>query len=146
MTIQKLTIIICSISLLNGCSNDDDAIEEISYEIIEERSLSYSDEAQIEKQYIVFESENEWLNFIPIIESVNPYQAEDLKNMDFNFTSEDLIIVIGEFFNSCCTQITINRVYRKNKNVIVDFEESKPGMLGALSQAYVVLKIPKANK
>lgn len=144
MNFQKLTIIICSIFLLIGCSKDE-IRDEISYEIIEENSLSYPEENKIPKNFLVFKSDNEWLNFIPEIERVNPKRAENLRNLNIDFTNYNLIIVIGEFFNYCCSEITINRVYKKGKKIIVDFEESGPGSATELSQAFLILKIRKED-
>lgn len=93
----------------------------------------------------MFESETEWLSFIPEIERVNPHQAENLRNLNFNFTSNNLVIVIGEFFNYCCSEIKINQVYKKGGKIIVDIEESGPGSATALSQAYLILKISKGK-
>lgn len=142
MNFQKLSIIICSTFLLNACSKDEIG-DKISYEIIEENSLSYSEEDKILKNFKEFESENEWMNFLPEIERVNPNQAENLRNINFDFTSNNLIIVIGEFFNYCCSKITINRVYKSGEKIVVDFKESGPGSATALSQAYLILKIQK---
>ena len=142
MNIQKLTIIICSIFLFSSCSKEE-IKNEISYEIIEEYTLSYSEEEKIEKQFIIFESENEWLDFITHIERINPYRAENLKNINFDFSNSSLIIVIGEFFNYCCSTINIKSVYKIDERIIVDFEESGPGEATALSQAYLILKIQK---
>ena len=142
MNIQKLKIILCSIFLFCSCSKDE-IKDEISYEKIEENTLSYSDEDKIEKQFIVFESENEWLDFIPQIERVNPYRAENFRNIDIDFSNYDLIIVIGEFFNYCCSKINIKSVHRIDNKTIVDFEETGPGEATALSQAYLILKIKK---
>ena len=142
MNIQKLTIILCSIFLFSSCSKDE-IKDEISYEIIQENTLSYSDEEKIERQFIVFESENEWLDFIPQIERVNPYRAENLKNINFDFSNSNLIIVIGEFFNYCCSTINIKSVYKIDERIIVDFEETGPGEATALSQAYLILKTQK---
>ena len=53
---------------------------EIAYDIILKNSLSYSDDNQIPKQFKVFENDDDWNNFIPEIERVNPTRAEALKN------------------------------------------------------------------
>jgi len=139
---KNLILIICSILLFTGCSKEE-STDQIAYEIIDESSLSYDEEDKIPKQFIVFENENDWNDFIPEIERVNPYQAEKLKNLNFDFTSNDLIIVIGKFFNYCCSEIKINKVYKKDGKTMVDFEESGPGMATALSQAYLILEVQK---
>ena len=144
MNIPKLTIIFCSLFLFNSCSKDE-IINDISYEVIEEGHLSYYEENTIPKQFKVFENENEWLDFLPQIDRVNPHSAENLRNINIDFTNNNLIIVIGEFFNYCCSEISIKRIYKKNKEIIVDFGESGPGGYTALSQAYLILKIKKEN-
>ena len=144
MTYKNSLIIICSIFLFIGCSKEEnDNI--ISYEIILESMLSYSDQNQVLKQFKIFESEDEWNNFIPESERVNPRNAENLRNLDYDFSNHNLIIVIGRFHNYCCTKIHINRVYKKEDKVIVDFEESGPGNVAgaALSQSYLLVKIKK---
>ncbi|TVZ27338.1 hypothetical protein JM83_2374 [Gillisia sp. Hel_I_86] len=141
---KKLMIIICSIFLFLGCSKNEIG-NEISFEIIEESTLSYSDENKIPKQFKVFENENEWNGFILEIERVNPMQAENLRNPTFDFSNNNLIIVIGEFYNYCCSKITINRIYKSDGKIIVNFKESGAGPATALSQAYLLLKIPKGE-
>ncbi|QYA26136.1 hypothetical protein G3I01_11630 [Gramella sp. MT6] len=142
MKIQNMMIILFSIFLLSSCSKDE-VREGIPYEIIKDDHLSYSEEEKIQKQFKVFENENQWLDFIPEIERVNPHRAENLKNLNFDFTNNHLIIVIGEFFNYCCSQISINLIYRNGNQIIVDFEESGPRELTALSQAYLLIQIQK---
>ena len=147
MSALKLTSLLFFIFLFSGCSNDDAevVIENLSYEIIFESQLSYSRGEKIPKQYKVFTDREDWLDFIPTIEEVNPDRAENLENIDFDFTNANLIIVIGEFYNSCCTKITINQVYKRSDNIIVDFEESEPGVAAALSQTYLLIKTQKQN-
>jgi hypothetical protein len=142
MNFLKLPLVICTLILFKSCSKEE-IKDEISYEIIDENSLSYSAEEKIQKQFKVFRSETDWLDFLPQIEEVNPNQAEHLKNINFDFSNNDLIIVIGEFFNNCCSQINIRQVYRDNGRIMVDFEETGPGIATALSQAYLILKIKK---
>ncbi|TXD92671.1 hypothetical protein [Gillisia hiemivivida] len=128
--------------LFINCSKEETR-DRISYEIIHENSLSYSEENKIPKQFKVFENENEWNIFIPEIERVNPNQAEILKNLNFDFINNNLIIVIGEYFFYCCSEITIVGVYNNREKVTVDFYESGPGELTAVSQAILILKIKK---
>ncbi|WP_155827858.1 hypothetical protein [Gillisia sp. JM1] len=128
--------------LFINCSKEETR-DRISYEIIHENSLSYSEENKIPKQFKVFENENEWNIFIPEIERVNPNQAEILKNLNFDFINNNLIIVIGEYFFYCCSEITIVGVYNNREKVSVDFYESGPGELTAVSQAILILKIKK---
>ncbi|RKS42498.1 hypothetical protein BC962_3287 [Gillisia mitskevichiae] len=139
---KNLIFLVCSILLFIGCSKEE-TTDQIAYEIIDESTLSYDEENKIPKQFLVIENENDWNDFIPEIERVNPNQAEKLKNLNFDFTSNDLIIVIGEFFNYCCSKIKINKVYKKDGKTMVDFEESGPGMATALSQAYLILEVQK---
>lgn len=147
MSALKLASLLFFIFLFSGCSSDDAevVIDNLSYEIIFESQLSYSRGEKIPKQYKVFTDREDWLDFIPTIEEVNPDRAENLENIDFDFTNANLIIVIGEFYNSCCTKITINQVYKRSDNIIVDFEESEPGVAAALSQTYLLLKTQKQN-
>lgn len=139
---KNLILIVCLISLFLGCSKEE-INDQISYNIIDESSLSYDEEIKIQKQFIAFENENDWNEFIPEIERVNPNQAEKLRNLNFDFINNDLIIVIGEFFNYCCSEIKIDSVYRKDGKTMVDFEESRSGMAAAVSQAYLILAVPK---
>jgi hypothetical protein len=142
MTFKNIIMIIGLMFLFINCSKEETR-DRISYEIIHENSLSYSEENKIPKQFKVFENENEWNIFIPEIERVNPNQAEILKNLNFDFINNNLIIVIGEYFFYCCSEITIVGVYNNREKVTVDFYESGPGELTAVSQAILVLKIKK---
>ncbi|CAM4282642.1 hypothetical protein GIHI108528_13375 [Gillisia hiemivivida] len=142
MTFKNIIMIIGLMFLFINCSKEETR-DRISYEIIHENSLSYSEENKIPKQFKVFENENEWNIFIPEIERVNPNQAEILKNLNFDFINNNLIIVIGEYFFYCCSEITIVGVYNNREKVTVDFYESGPGELTAVSQAILILKIKK---
>ncbi len=142
MTFKNIIMIIGLMFLFINCSKEETR-DRISYEIIHENSLSYSEENKIPKQFKVFENENEWNIFIPEIERVNPNQAEILKNLNFDFINNNLIIVIGEYFFYCCSEITIVGVYNNREKVSVDFYESGPGELTAVSQAILILKIKK---
>ncbi|MCL6217905.1 hypothetical protein [Zunongwangia pacifica] len=145
MSIDKLVPILFLILLFTSCATDDAevVIENLSYDVFFENQLSYSEGEKIPKQYQLFTNREDWLAFIPTIERVNPDRAENLRNIEFDFANNNLIIVIGQFFNSCCTKISISRIYKRNDNLIVEFEESEPGMLAALSQTYLLLKTPK---
>jgi len=142
MNYKNLIKIICAIFLFISCSKEENG-NRISYEIIQDSFFSYSEEEKILEQFKVFRNENEWNNFILEIDRINSTQTENLKNLVFDFTNNNLIIVIGEFYNYCCSEITINGVYENSKKITVDFDESGPGELTALSQAYLILKIKK---
>lgn len=139
MNIHKIVVIFFSI-LLIGCSKEE-IDKRVSYQIIEEGNLSYTEEI-IPKQFVVFENEKDWMEFLPQIEERNPSQAENLENLDFDFNNNSLILIIGEFYNNCCSSITINKVYRDENNLKVEFQETGPGLATALSQAFLVLRVP----
>ena len=145
MTAYKFSPLLLLLFLFLGCSNDDAevVIENLSYEVFFENHLSYSEQEKIPKQYQVFKNQKDWLKFIPTIEKVNPDRAKYLKKIEFDFGNDNLVIVIGENFSYCCSQITINQFYRRNNKIIADFEESGPGLAAAFSQAYLLLKTPK---
>ena len=142
MSYSQHIALVCSIFLFIGCSQEENA-SQISYEIIQEAYFSYSVEEKIPSQFRVFRNEDEWDNFIQEIDRIDATQTENLKNLDFDFTNNNLIIVIGEFYNSCCSEITINAVFENNNTIRVDFSESGPGEATALSQAYLILKTKK---
>ncbi len=139
---NKLITIICSIFLFISCSKEDNG-NQISYEIIQDAFFSYPEDEKIPNRFKVIHNENEWNNFILEIDRINSTQTKNLKNLVFDFTNDDLIIVIGKFYNNCCSKITINGVYKNNDKITVDFNESGPGEATALSQAYLILKIKK---
>ncbi|MCL8009540.1 hypothetical protein M8845_19120 [Gelidibacter japonicus] len=132
------------LSLSIGCSKEDLG-DSINYEVILEDHLSYGSEETIPEQTLVFKNESDLNVFLPVIEQVNPNRAENLKNLDFDFSQNDLILVIGKYYTYCCSKITINGVYKENKNVVVKYKESGPGGFTAISQAYTVLKISKMD-
>ena len=125
-----------------GCTKEDLG-NPIAYEVILENHLSYAEVEIIPQQYLVFKHESDWNNFIPEIERVNPYQAEHLKSLNFDFYEDDLIIIIGKYYNYCCSKISVNGVYKENEIVVVKYNESRPGMATAVSQALTLLKISK---
>ena len=142
MKYRSLLILISILFLSISCDNDG-LNEQISFEILEEGNMSYSDMNKISKQYLIFENNNEWLEFIPEIEKVHSSTAERLNDLNFDFDKYDLGIVIGEFYNYCCSEITIKKVYTENNEIKIDFTESGPGGAAALSQAYIILLIEK---
>ena len=144
MDLKKFGFYIFLITLLTGCTKEDLG-NPIAYEVILENHLSYAEQALIPEQYLVFKNETDWNNFIPEIERVNPYRAEHLKGLNFDFNENNLIIIIGKYYNYCCSKISVNGVYKGNDGVLVKYKESGPGELTAVSQAYTLLKISKEN-
>lgn len=142
MTFKNIITIVGSIFLFISC-NKEDIGDKISYEIIYDSYLSYSEESKIPKQFKVFKNENEWNNFILEIERLNPYGAEILKNLNFGFLDNNLIIVIGDYYLTCCSEVTINDIYSNHGKITVNFDESGPGELNAVSQAFLILKVKK---
>jgi hypothetical protein len=132
------------LTLWTGCSKEDLG-NPIAYEMILESHLSYVEEEIIPEQYLVFKNESDWNNFIPEIGQANPYTAENLKTLNFDFNQNNLIIIIGKYYNYCCSKIRINGVYKGNDAIFVKYKESGPGELTAVSQAYTILKISKEN-
>lgn len=140
MNYRNLLILISILFLSFSCDKDD-IEEQISFEIIEEGNMSYSDLDKISKQYLVFKDNIEWIEFIPEIEKIHPSTADKFRDLEFDFENYDLAIVIGEFYNYCCSEITIEKVYLENREIKIDFSENGPGGFAALSQAYIILKI-----
>lgn len=140
-------IILCSIflSLSTGCSTEEDFGDPINYEVIIESHLSYGNEETIPEQTLAFKNESDWNNFIPVIEQVNPSRAEKLKNLDFNFNENNLILIIGKYYTYCCSEINIHGVYKESDGVVVKYDESGPGAATAISQAYSLLKISRED-
>ena len=130
------------LSLSIGCSKEDLGVP-INYEVVLENHLSYDSEEIIPEQTLVFNNEIDLNNFLPVIERVNPYRADKLKNLDFDFSQNNLILIIGKHYTYCCSKININGVYKENKGVVVKYKETGPGVATAISQAYTVLKISK---
>lgn len=129
---------------LTGCTKEDLG-NPIAYEVILENHLSYSEQAIIPEQYLVFKNETDWNNFIPEIELVNPNLDEHFKSLNFDFIENNLVIIIGKYYNTCCSKISVNGVYNGIEDVVVKYKESGPGELNAVSQAYTLLKISKEN-
>ncbi|MCM4161773.1 hypothetical protein FHG64_18080 [Antarcticibacterium flavum] len=132
------------LSLSISCSKADLG-DPINYELILENHLSYDSEETIPEQTLVFKNESDLNNFLPVIEQVNPYRVDNLKNLDFDFSHNDLILIIGKYYAYCCSKININGVYKENNSVVVKYKESGPGEATAVSQAYTVLKISKED-
>ncbi|MGY5851860.1 hypothetical protein [Salegentibacter sp. F14] len=132
------------LSLSIGCSKEDLG-DPINYEVILENHLSYVSEETIPEQTLVFNYESDLNSFLPVIEQVNPSRADNLKNLDFDFSQNDLILIIGKYYNYCCSKININGVYKENEGVVVKYKERGPGAATAISQAYTVLKISKED-
>ena len=130
------------LSLATGCSKEDLG-DSINYEVILENHLSYEGEDIIPEQYLIFKNESDWNNFLPTIEQVNPSRADQLKNLDFDFNENNLILIIGKYYNYCCSKININGVYKENEGIVVKYKESGPGEATAISQAYTLLKFSK---
>ena len=142
MHLKNLSIYIILMTLWTGCTKEGPG-DPIAYEVILENHLSYSEEEIIPEQHLIFRNGSDWNNFLPEIERANPYQAEHLKNLNFDFNESSLIIIIGEYYHSCCSEITVNGIYKENEDLVVKYKESGPGIATAISQAYTLLKIPK---
>ena len=132
------------ITLFTGCTKEELG-DPIPYEIIFEGQTSYAEQAIIPEQYLLIKNETDWDNFIPEIERVDTYLAEDLRNLNFDFIENYLIVIIGKYYNYCCSEINVNGVFKENKNIVVKYSESGPGGFTAISQAYTLLTISKAD-
>lgn len=143
MSCKNLLTCISLMTLLLGCSKEEELGNSLPYEMILENSLSYSEVEQISEQYVVFENQNDFNDFIPVIGAVHPEQAEDLRDLDVDFNKDNLIIIIGKYYLYCCSIISVEGVYNKNENIVVKYEESGPGEAAAISQAYILLKLSK---
>ncbi len=144
MKLKIVFLLSIFLSLSISCSKEDWG-DPINYEVILENHLSYDSEETIPEQTLVFKNESDLNNFLPVIEQVNPYRADSLKNLDFDFSQNDLILIIGKYYTYCCSKININGVYKENNGVVVKYKESGPGEATAVSQAYTVLKISKED-
>lgn len=144
MNLKNLLLYVILLALGTGCSKEDLG-EPIDYEVVLENHFSYANEEIIPEQTLVFENESDWDNFLPLIERVNPFRADNLKNLDFNFSENNLILIIGKYYNYCCSKINIDGVYKENKRVVVKYKESGPGEATAISQAYTFLKISRED-
>lgn len=133
-----ITILITSIS----CSNDSTE-NNIVFEIMESGSLSYSEEDKIARQFIVIKDQDEWLKLIDKIEAINPGFKNNLANKEYDFSSKRIVFIIGQYQYYCCSEISVNSVFEKQGEIMVDFEESKAGMATAISQAYQIISISK---
>ena len=115
---ENLFVCLFLLILGSGCTKEEPN-NSILYEVILENYLSYSEEEKIPEQYLVFKNETDWNNFIPEIERVNPSQAEHFKVLDFDFDKNNLIIIIGKYYNYCCSRISVHGIYNKNGIAVV---------------------------
>ncbi len=136
-------ILIITIAIISCSPNKEIEADSLSFEEIMEGHMSYSGPEEIQEQYVVLENQVELNNFIPVIENASSNLTQELEDLDFDFSNNNLIIVIGKWFSYCCSEITIERIYKNNEEVIVDFSETGPGIAAALSQAYLIIKIAK---
>lgn len=143
MNFKKTGLYVILLVLLAGCSKEDRG-DPINYEVIFEGHLSYGEEEIIPEKYLVFNTETDWNNFISEIERVNPSQANNFKDIEFDFDDNNLILIIGKYYTYCCSKIDIEGVYKEEGGkVVVKYKESGPGGFTAISQAYMLLKISK---
>lgn len=144
MSYKKLGVLIFLMTLLTGCTKED-LKDAIPYEVIRENHFSYWEEEKIPEQYLVFESETGWDNFIAEIESIGPSRVENLKNLEFDFNNNNLIIIIGKYYNNCCSTIIVSGIYKNKNEIVVQYKESGAGGATMVSQAYTLLKISKED-
>lgn len=126
-----------------ACSKDEENSASMNYEILKMGSLSYDNQTELEipKGYSVFETEESWDAYLTTLSERNTQYHSELKDFDFDFTNQDAILVTGSYFYSCCSLITVKKVYEEETQTIVDFTESDTGIISTISQAYVVLVI-----
>lgn len=144
MSYKNLGVFIFLMTLFSGCTKEG-LKDSIPYEVILENQFSYWEEEKIPEQYLVFESETAWNDFIPEIERFDPSRGELLRNLEFDFSNNNLIIIIGKYFNYCCSKITVNGIYQDNDGIVVRYKESGPGGATMVSQAYTLLRISKQD-
>lgn len=131
------------LTLLLGCSKDG-MQNAIPYEVIHETHLSYADSEILPNQYDLVTSKSEWNDFLDQIARVSPSRAAVLEDLETDFQNHDLIVIIGKYFNYCCSELIVEGVFQAADHVMVQYKESDPGMAAAVSQALTLLKIPKA--
>ena len=142
MKFQDLGIYLLLFILLTGCSTEASR-DSLPYQIITEGHLSYSAEEKIPEQTRVFTHPDELEAFLEGIENVNPHRAQYLRELQINFSRDKLVIIIGEFFNYCCSSIIVKGIYEEGNKVLVEYTETDSGEAAALSQAYMVITVPK---
>ena len=139
----KILSILLLILLASCNNNEEETFNEVSFKTIYKGHMSYSNANPISKQYQVFEKRESWINFIGVIENLHPSTADALKNISFDFDTNNLGIVVGQFYSYCCSEIEILKIYTENNSTKIDFTETEPGMAAALSQAFVIVEISK---
>lgn len=130
------------LSLFTGCTTEV-SNDSLSYDIIAEGHLSYPAEEKIPEQIQILNNPTELEAFLEVIENVNPDRAQYLRELEINFSRDKLVIIIGEFFNYCCSSIIVKGIYEEGNEVLVEYTETGPGEAAALSQAYMVITVPK---
>lgn len=140
------TILILSICIFSCEKDDPDKLEgkEISYNIIETGSFSVSEDNTINEQYLIFKEEEEWSSFLSLMEFKSPEKGEEFAELDFNFNDKTLIIITSEYDDTCCKEIKINKVYRDQEMIYVEFEtKDSTGGATNFNQSYLLFEVNK---
>ena len=147
MNIKRIFILILLTVFTFGCEKDETEIiegKEIAFNVIEEGTFAVSEDNTINEQYLVFNDEKEWSDFISLMEFKSPEKAEDFKKKDFDFSSKTLLIITSAHGNSCCKEIFIKKVYRYQGIIHVKFEvEASNDQPADFHQSYLLFEVDK---
>lgn len=118
--------------------------KEINYNVLERGSFSVPEDDTINEQYLVFDDEDTWDFFLNKVNRINPSKAEQFKELSFDYSNKALLIITSEFDYTCSKEIEINKVYRDQGRIYVDFDVSESDNSEEMtSQSYVLFKVIK---
>jgi len=131
--------------VFTGCSKEETQGDLISYKVLKEDLLSYHQEQKLPSQELFLEGEQEWREFLGTLAEYDSSRALKLEEIEINFDTTSLIVIVEEFQVDCCNSIEVSGIYeRKDKVIVVYHIKDHPGVgFAALSQAIKILEIPK---
>lgn len=116
---------------------------QLTYEIVDEGNFSYSEENVFARNFYVFDNPGDWEDFLSDLEKKPPGRSAALQSLTFDFDRYQMGFLVGDLFAYCCSEMRIEKVYRQDGMVRIDYKESVPGTLPAFSQKFIVLQIEK---
>ncbi|MGB8704383.1 MAG: protease complex subunit PrcB family protein [Gillisia sp.] len=143
---MKTSFFILLISVL-GCSTHDFPGDPVKTTLIAKDILYGNGEEEIPEQNLVIRDSESWNELIKKMNSVNQV-SDSFTQTDIDFTKFTVLAVFDKVENSGGYDITIEKVFDKDKALVVKIRKISPAgfVTQVMTQPFHIIKIPATQK
>lgn len=141
---KRLVFIIISIFAFVNCSTEETK-NYITYNLIGEGNLN--GEENIDQQFLVIKSDQEWNNLLAKINSVNNV-SDKFSETEIDFSNHIIIAIFDKIRMTGDYQIEISNIIDGDKSIVVKIQTSTPKGIAphVITQPFFIAKINKTQK